>query len=114
MCCLVSGVSRLEQMCGFACLSVVVVNYLVLVMFYPACLSLVLKLSNRCSLGQPPWQMASLARALGDHKKPNPVVQRVKVIMLCRAPPPPHPGDHHLAFVAALGPPSDVVSSTFH
>ncbi|XP_076038262.1 3-hydroxy-3-methylglutaryl-coenzyme A reductase-like isoform X2 [Oratosquilla oratoria] len=84
MCCLVSGVSRLEQMCGFACLSVVVVNYLVLVMFYPACLSLVLKLSNRCSLGQPPWQMASLARALGDHKKPNPVVQRVKLLHIIR------------------------------
>ncbi|XP_076050828.1 3-hydroxy-3-methylglutaryl-coenzyme A reductase-like [Oratosquilla oratoria] len=63
------GVSQLEQMSGFACLSVVVVvNYLVLVTFYPACLSLVLKLSNRCSLsGQPPWQMAdSLARALVD------------------------------------------------
>ncbi|XP_042216552.1 3-hydroxy-3-methylglutaryl-coenzyme A reductase-like isoform X2 [Homarus americanus] len=75
-----SGVSRLEQMCAFACLSILV-NYIVFMTFFPACLSLVLELSNRCSSGQPPWQMATLARAMVEEEKPNPVVQRVKVIM---------------------------------
>ncbi|XP_071541637.1 3-hydroxy-3-methylglutaryl-coenzyme A reductase isoform X2 [Panulirus ornatus] len=75
-----SGVSRLEQMCAFACMSIVV-NYVVFMTFFPACLSLVLELSNRCSSGQPPWQMATLARAMVEEEKPNPVVQRVKVIM---------------------------------
>ncbi|XP_064110644.1 3-hydroxy-3-methylglutaryl-coenzyme A reductase-like isoform X1 [Macrobrachium nipponense] len=75
-----SGVSRLEQMCAFACLSIVV-NYIVFMTFFPACLSLVLELSNRCSSGQPPWQMATLARAMVEEERPNPVVQRVKVIM---------------------------------
>nr|XP_045613504.1 3-hydroxy-3-methylglutaryl-coenzyme A reductase-like isoform X2 [Procambarus clarkii] len=75
-----SGVSRLEQMCAFACMSIVV-NYIVFMTFFPACLSLVLELSNRCSSGQPPWQMATLARAMVEEEKPNPVVQRVKVIM---------------------------------
>ncbi|XP_037796115.1 3-hydroxy-3-methylglutaryl-coenzyme A reductase-like [Penaeus monodon] len=75
-----SGVSRLEQMCAFACLSIIV-NYVVFMTFFPACLSLVLELSNRCSSGQPPWQMATLARAMVEEEKPNPVVQRVKVIM---------------------------------
>ncbi|KAG7171922.1 3-hydroxy-3-methylglutaryl-coenzyme A reductase-like, partial [Homarus americanus] len=74
------GVSRLEQMCAFACLSILV-NYIVFMTFFPACLSLVLELSNRCSSGQPPWQMATLARAMVEEEKPNPVVQRVKVIM---------------------------------
>lgn len=75
-----SGVSRLEQMCAFACLSILV-NYIVFMTFFPACLSLVLELSNRCSSGQPPWQMAQLARAMVEEERPNPVVQRVKVIM---------------------------------
>lgn len=75
-----SGVSRLEQMCAFACLSILV-NYVVFMTFFPACLSLILELSNRCSSGRPPWQMATLARAMVDQEKPNPVVQRVKVIM---------------------------------
>ncbi|XP_068245701.1 3-hydroxy-3-methylglutaryl-coenzyme A reductase-like isoform X2 [Palaemon carinicauda] len=75
-----SGVSRLEQMCAFACVSIVV-NYIVFMTFFPACLSLVLELSNRCSSGQPPWQMATLARAMVEEERPNPVVQRVKVIM---------------------------------
>ncbi|XP_063878280.1 3-hydroxy-3-methylglutaryl-coenzyme A reductase-like isoform X2 [Scylla paramamosain] len=75
-----SGVSRLEQMCAFACMSILV-NYIVFMTFFPACLSLILELSNRCSSGRPPWQMATLARAMVDQEKPNPVVQRVKVIM---------------------------------
>ncbi|KAK4304019.1 hypothetical protein Pmani_024012 [Petrolisthes manimaculis] len=75
-----SGVSRLEQMCAFACVSIIV-NYIVFMTFFPACLSLVLELSNRCSSGQPPWQMATFARAVAEEEKPNPVVQRVKVIM---------------------------------
>ncbi|KAG0728795.1 3-hydroxy-3-methylglutaryl-coenzyme A reductase [Chionoecetes opilio] len=113
-----SGVSRLEQMCAFACVSILV-NYIVFMTFFPACLSLILEstikmigpetlagmsgfqgfdceenrhlakrmnwrrtlLSNRCSSGHPPWQMATLARAMVDQEKPNPVVQRVKIIM---------------------------------
>lgn len=39
-----SGVRRLEILCGYACLGVVV-NYVVFMTFYPACLSLVLEVS---------------------------------------------------------------------
>ncbi|KAG8222847.1 hypothetical protein J437_LFUL007555, partial [Ladona fulva] len=53
-----SGVRRLEILCCFACMSVVV-NYVVFMTFYPACLSLILE----------------------EEQKPNPVVQRVKIIM---------------------------------
>ncbi|KAK8395425.1 hypothetical protein O3P69_006222 [Scylla paramamosain] len=37
-----SGVSRLEQMCAFACMSILV-NYIVFMTFFPACLSLILE-----------------------------------------------------------------------
>lgn len=37
-----SGVKRLEVLCGFACLGVLV-NYAVFMTFYPACLSLILE-----------------------------------------------------------------------
>lgn len=37
-----SGVKRLEMLCSFACLGVVV-NYFVFITFYPACLSLILE-----------------------------------------------------------------------
>lgn len=39
-----SGVPRLEVLCCFACLSVLV-NYVVFMTFYPACLSLILEVS---------------------------------------------------------------------
>lgn len=38
----IAGVSRLEQMCAFACVSIIV-NYIVFMTFFPACLSLVLE-----------------------------------------------------------------------
>ncbi|XP_021930666.1 3-hydroxy-3-methylglutaryl-coenzyme A reductase isoform X2 [Zootermopsis nevadensis] len=77
-----SGVRRLEVLCCFACMSVVV-NYIVFMTFYPACLSLILELSRSGESGQPAWQDKSLImRALHEEdQKPNPVVQRVKVIM---------------------------------
>lgn len=39
-----SGVRRLEILCSFACLGVVV-NYIVFMTFYPACLSLILEVN---------------------------------------------------------------------
>ncbi|XP_049882584.1 3-hydroxy-3-methylglutaryl-coenzyme A reductase [Pectinophora gossypiella] len=69
-----SGVPRLEHMCTFACLSLLV-DYLVFVTFYPACLSLVADFtSGRKEVGpDSPFSEDAL--------KPNPVVQRVKMIM---------------------------------
>nr|UNP32246.1 3-hydroxy-3-methylglutaryl-coenzyme A reductase [Sogatella furcifera] len=77
-----SGVKRLEVLCWFACLSVVV-NYVVFMTFYPACLSLILELSRSEEAGHPAWHNKSLfMRALKEEdQKPNPVVQRVKMIM---------------------------------
>jgi hydroxymethylglutaryl-CoA reductase (NADPH) len=43
--CLCVGVRRLEVLCGFAVLSVIV-NYIVFMTFYPACLSLILEVSS--------------------------------------------------------------------
>ncbi|XP_067013691.2 3-hydroxy-3-methylglutaryl-coenzyme A reductase isoform X2 [Anabrus simplex] len=77
-----SGVRRLEILCCFACMSVIV-NYVVFMTFYPACLSLILELSRCGQGGRPAWHDKSLImRALHEEdQKPNPVVQRVKVIM---------------------------------
>nr|CAD7586039.1 unnamed protein product [Timema genevievae] len=77
-----SGVRRLEVLCCFACMSVIV-NYIVFMSFYPACLSLILELSRCGEGGRPAWHDKSLLmRALHEEdQKPNPVVQRVKVIM---------------------------------
>jgi hydroxymethylglutaryl-CoA reductase (NADPH) len=42
-----SGVRRLEVLCSFACLGVIV-NYVIFMTFYPACLSVILEVqSNR-------------------------------------------------------------------
>lgn len=69
-----SGVPRLEHMCTFACLALLV-DYLVFVTFYPACLSLVADFTSGRKEITPnsPFSEAEL--------KPNPVVQRVKMIM---------------------------------
>ncbi|GLH03243.1 3-hydroxy-3-methylglutaryl coenzyme A reductase [Gryllus bimaculatus] len=79
---MLSGVRRLEVLCCFACMSVIV-NYVVFMTFYPACLSLILELSRSGEGGRPAWHDKSLImRALHEEdQKPNPVVQRVKVIM---------------------------------
>ncbi|EEB15787.1 3-hydroxy-3-methylglutaryl-coenzyme A reductase, putative [Pediculus humanus corporis] len=77
-----SGVRRLEVLCGFACMSVVV-NYIVFMTFYPACLSLILELSRIGEKGRIMWQNKFMVfKALTEEQeKPNPVVQRVKIIM---------------------------------
>ncbi|XP_055877025.1 3-hydroxy-3-methylglutaryl-coenzyme A reductase-like isoform X2 [Biomphalaria glabrata] len=78
-----SGVKQLETMCCFGCLSVIA-NYLAFMTFYPACLSLVLEISRDRNQGKPLQQLQMLAKVLQkeeDEKKPNPVTQRVKIIM---------------------------------
>lgn len=69
-----TGVPRLEHMCTFACLALLV-DYLVFVTFYPACLSLVADFASgrKDMVPDGPFSEADL--------KPNPVVQRVKMIM---------------------------------
>lgn len=77
-----SGVRRLEVLCCFACMSAIV-NYVVFMTFYPACLSLILELSRSGRSDWPTWHDKShIMQALREEdQKPNPVVQRVKVIM---------------------------------
>lgn len=76
-----SGVQRLELLSGFAVMSVIV-NYVVFMTFYPACLSLILDLSRNGGNGHNSAKESLLMRALSDEdQKPNPVVQRVKIIM---------------------------------
>ncbi|KAF7993338.1 hypothetical protein HCN44_006398 [Aphidius gifuensis] len=78
-----SGVKRLEMLCSFACLGVVV-NYFVFITFYPACLSLILEFSR----GSNGMKNISADRILmlpslnEEDQKPNPVVERVKMIMI--------------------------------
>jgi len=98
-----SGVGRLEVLCGYGCMSAVV-NYLVFMTFYPACLALVLELSDRKPEPAPmsddssssssssskevkfdtpsQWQQqVKVLKQMMALDQPNPVVQRVKVIM---------------------------------
>jgi hydroxymethylglutaryl-CoA reductase (NADPH) len=78
-----SGVHRLEILCGFAILAAVV-NYVVFMTFYPACLSLILNLShyNMAQTMRDKAKDSILLRVINEEEqKPNPVVQRVKLIM---------------------------------
>ncbi|XP_017296233.1 3-hydroxy-3-methylglutaryl-CoA reductase a [Kryptolebias marmoratus] len=76
-----SGVRQLEIMCGFGCMSVLA-NYFVFMTFFPACVSLVLELSRESQEGHPIWQLSNFSRVMEEEdNKPNPVTQRVKVIM---------------------------------
>ncbi|XP_055080435.1 3-hydroxy-3-methylglutaryl-coenzyme A reductase-like [Periophthalmus magnuspinnatus] len=76
-----SGVRQLEIMCGFGCMSVLA-NYFVFMTFFPACVSLVLELSRESQEGHPIWQLHHFSKALEEEdNKPNPVTQRVKMIM---------------------------------
>ncbi|KAL0965347.1 hypothetical protein UPYG_G00280090 [Umbra pygmaea] len=77
-----SGVQQLEMMCCFGCMSVLA-NYFVFMTFFPACVSLVLELSRENREGRPIWQLSHFAHVLAEEedKKPNPVTQRVKIIM---------------------------------
>jgi len=61
----------------------VVVNYIVFMTFYPACLALVLELSRIGASGRVVWQskLNMIAALTDETQKPNPVVQRVKLIM---------------------------------
>uniref|UniRef100_H3AL35 3-hydroxy-3-methylglutaryl coenzyme A reductase n=1 Tax=Latimeria chalumnae TaxID=7897 RepID=H3AL35_LATCH len=76
------GVRQLEIMCCFGCMSVMA-NYFVFMTFFPACVSLVLELSRESREGRPIWQLGHFARVLEEEEdnKPNPVTQRVKIIM---------------------------------
>lgn len=77
-----SGVHRLEVLSCFGCLSALV-NYIVFMTFYPACLSLILELSRSGDICSAPSARSFLGRAVRstEDQKPNPVVQRVKLIM---------------------------------
>uniref|UniRef100_A0A3P9KYN5 3-hydroxy-3-methylglutaryl coenzyme A reductase n=3 Tax=Oryzias latipes TaxID=8090 RepID=A0A3P9KYN5_ORYLA len=76
-----SGVRQLEIMCGFGCMSVLA-NYFVFMTFFPACVSLVLELSRESQEGHPIWQLSHFSRVMEEEdNKPNPVTQRVKMIM---------------------------------
>ncbi|KAL1448873.1 hypothetical protein WDU94_000126 [Cyamophila willieti] len=79
-----SGVRRIEMLCYYAIMSVLV-NYIVFMSFYPACLSLILELSQSDQeTERPVWyfKSAEFVKALREKdEKPNPVVQHVKVIM---------------------------------
>uniref|UniRef100_A0A3P9CQP7 3-hydroxy-3-methylglutaryl coenzyme A reductase n=1 Tax=Maylandia zebra TaxID=106582 RepID=A0A3P9CQP7_9CICH len=72
-----SGVRQLEIMCCFGCMSVLA-NYFVFMTssHFPACLS------RESQGGHPIWQLNDLSRAMEEEdNKPNPVTQRVKMIM---------------------------------
>ncbi|XP_038547991.1 3-hydroxy-3-methylglutaryl-coenzyme A reductase-like, partial [Micropterus salmoides] len=77
-----SGVRQLEIMCCFGCMSVLA-NYFVFMTFFPACVSLVLELSRERQEGHPIWQLSHFSRVMEEEEdnKPNPVTQRVKMIM---------------------------------
>ncbi|XP_046879197.1 3-hydroxy-3-methylglutaryl-CoA reductase a [Hypomesus transpacificus] len=76
-----SGVRQLEIMCCFGCMSVLA-NYFVFMTFFPACVSLVLELSRESQEGHPVWQLGHFSRVMEEEdNKPNPVTQRVKMIM---------------------------------
>lgn len=79
-----SGVYRLESLCSFAIMSVIV-NYVVFMTFYPACLSLIMDL-GKCGMdisrAQEKLKDSKIIGAIfEDDQKPNPVAQRVKIIM---------------------------------
>ena len=75
-----TGLKQLETMCCFGCLSVVA-NYFAFMTFYPACLALTLETSQTLRDKSSIWHMAAILQEEED-KKPNPVVQRVKMIMV--------------------------------
>lgn len=76
-----SGIRRLETLCYFASMSVVV-NYIVFMTFYPSCLSLVLELTNYSKLCNISNGACIIPNSqYKDGQKRNPVLQRVKLIM---------------------------------
>lgn len=80
-----SGVYRLENLCSFAIMSVIV-NYVVFMTFYPACLSLIMDLSKSgVDIVRAQEKLKDskviISVIFEDDQKPNPVAQRVKIIM---------------------------------
>lgn len=77
-----SDVKQLDSMCCYGCLSVVA-HYLAFMVFYPACLSLIIQITRTRNNGRPLLQLQQLARVLEkeEEKKPNPVIQHIKMIM---------------------------------
>lgn len=73
--CTSSGFS--EKLCSFAMTSVIV-NYVVFMTFYPACLSLISDLSKS---GLYMGHAQEISTVFEDDQKPNPVAQRLKIIM---------------------------------
>ncbi|XP_071657729.1 3-hydroxy-3-methylglutaryl-coenzyme A reductase-like [Patagioenas fasciata] len=74
-------VLQLEIMCCFGHMSVLA-NYFVF-MTFPACVSLVLEVSQESREGCPIWQLSHFTRVLEEEEnKSNPITQRVKMIML--------------------------------
>ena len=76
----ISGLKQLETMCCFGCLSVVA-NYFAFMTFYPACLALILETSQTIREKSSIWHLTVILKEEED-KKPNPVTQRVKMIMV--------------------------------
>ncbi|XP_025074676.1 3-hydroxy-3-methylglutaryl-coenzyme A reductase [Pogonomyrmex barbatus] len=78
-----SGIRRLEILCTFACLGVIV-NYIVFMTFYPACLSLTIEISRgNNNMRQLSADRIFIMQPLNEEdQKPNPVVERVKMIMI--------------------------------
>lgn len=70
----------METMCCFGCLSVVA-NYFAFMTFYPACLALILETSQSVRERSIMAPIAAILQEEED-KKPNPVTQRVKMIMV--------------------------------
>ncbi|CAI6361597.1 unnamed protein product [Macrosiphum euphorbiae] len=78
---MLSGVQRLETLCMFTCMSFIV-NYVVIMSFYPACLSLVLDLLRRGDEnGMPFWGDRSQITAICNDHKTDPITNAFKVIM---------------------------------
>jgi hydroxymethylglutaryl-CoA reductase (NADPH) len=75
-----SGVEKLELVCFFGC-ATILSNFVVFISFFPATLALAMEVcpSNPTSY----WRLDDFLRDMQEEKKqePNPVVQRVKLIM---------------------------------
>ncbi|KPM09589.1 3-hydroxy-3-methylglutaryl-coenzyme A reductase-like protein [Sarcoptes scabiei] len=77
----ISGLPRLAEISYFSCLTIVV-NYIAFMTLFPATLSLALEIAHD-GVSTPVWHFSSLAKVLQLESEytPNPVIQRVKLIM---------------------------------
>ncbi|XP_039310124.1 3-hydroxy-3-methylglutaryl-coenzyme A reductase [Solenopsis invicta] len=77
-----SGIRRLETLCTFACLGMIV-NYVVFMTFYPACLSLILELSREnINMVQLSVDRSIRQPFNEENQTPNPIVEQIKKIMI--------------------------------